>query len=116
MNSAALKLNSAEIGFSLQQRHLFPFVWRAFELLHPGTPFLPSWHVQAMCHALDGVLSGETKRLIITMPPRYGKSIGAAVGLPALLLGHAPGRKVLVASYGSELGDKHGRDFRTVVT
>lgn len=101
---------------SLQHRHLLPFVWRAFEILHPGQPFVCSWHVQAICHALEKVARGETKRLIVTVPPRHGKSICAAVALPAWMLGQSPSLKVMVASYGGDLAAKHARDFRTVLT
>jgi len=101
---------------ALQRQHLFPFVWSGFELLHPGQRFIPSWHVEAMCHALEKVASGATKRLVITVPPRHGKSICAAVALPAWLLGQDPGLKIMVASYGGDLAAKHARDFRTVLT
>jgi hypothetical protein len=100
---------------AMQRRHLFPFVWRAFEILHPGQRFLPAWHVEAICHALERVGSGAIKRLVITVPPRHGKSICTAVCLPAWLLGHDPGCKMMVASYGGELAAKHARDFRTVL-
>lgn len=109
-------MNNAIVVNALQHRHLFPFVWNAFELLHPGQKFIPSWHVNAMCQALEKVVSGETKRLIITVPPRHGKSICAAVALPAWMLGHDPSQKIMVASYGSDLAVKHARDFRTVLT
>lgn len=101
---------------ALDRQYLFPFVWSAFELLHPGQKFIRSWHVDAMCQALEKVVSGETRRLIITVPPRYGKSICAAVALPAWMLGHDPSQKIMVASYGSDLAVKHARDFRTVLT
>ena len=101
---------------ALQQEHFFPFVWNAFELLHPGLAFIPSWHVEAMCYALEKVASGETKRLLITVPPRHGKSICTAVAFPSWLLGKDPGLKIMVASYGGDLASKHARDFRTVIT
>ncbi|CAM5212711.1 hypothetical protein BTHI11S_03421 [Bosea thiooxidans] len=100
---------------ALRRKHLFPFVWRAFEQLHPAQRFLPSWHVNAICHALEKVASGETRRLIITVPPRHGKSICAAVALPAWMLGRHPALKVMVASYGNDLAVKHARDFRSVI-
>ncbi|UZF94882.1 phage terminase large subunit [Bosea sp. NBC_00550] len=109
-------MNDAIVVKALQNLYLFPFVWDAFELLHPGQSFIPSWHVNAMCLALEKVVSGETKRLIITVPPRHGKSICAAVALPAWMLGKDPSLKIMVASYGSDLAAKHARDFRTVIT
>ena len=36
--------------------------------------FVVGQHHIAIANALDRVLKGETKRLIINMPPRYGKT------------------------------------------
>lgn len=104
-------------SFNLQRDNLFYFTWRCFTELHPGanTRFVPNWHVQAMCHALSQVASGECKRLLITVPPRHLKSISAAVALPAWVLGHQPWLKLIVASYGSDLATRHARDTRTVM-
>lgn len=109
-------MNAAVVSEAIQRTHLFPFSWKAFELLHPGTDFVPSWHVEAICHALEQVASGATRRLVITVPPRHGKSICAAVALPAWMLGHDPSLKIMVASYGGDLAAKHARDFRAVFT
>jgi len=109
-------MSEYQVQRALEQEHFFPFAWGAFELLHPGQPFIPAWHVQAMCHALERVAQGNTRRLLITVPPRHGKSICTAVALPAWMLGADPGLKIMVASYGGELATKHARDFRTVFT
>jgi predicted phage terminase large subunit-like protein len=99
-----------------RRKHLFPFVAQAFESLHPGSLFIPSMHIDAICHALERVATGEVRRLIVTVPPRYGKSICTAVAFPAWLLGRDPTLKILVASYGADLATKHARDFRTVIS
>ena len=68
-----------------------------------------------MCHALEEVRTGSTRRLVITIPPRHLKSIATAVAYPAYLLGHDPGCKILVASYSLDLARKHSDDFRTIL-
>lgn len=95
--------------------NLYLFVWKAFGTLHPGKAFVPAWHVEAMCCALQSVAEGDCRRLLITVPPRHLKSICTAVGLVAWLLGQDPSQRILVASYGAELAAKHARDFRMVV-
>ncbi len=97
------------------RRHLYYFVRRAFETLHPGQAFIPAWHVEAMCHQLERVARGETLRLLITLPPRGLKSICASVCLTDWLLGHDPTLKILVASYGQDLAARHARDFRAII-
>src|SRR5262249_53236189 len=58
---------------------LYSFVCKTFGTVSPGDRFLQNWHIRAICYELDQVMHGETKRLIITMPPRYLKSICASV-------------------------------------
>lgn len=108
-------MNNDATARALRKKHLFPFVWKAFGLLHPGQRFVPAWHLEAICFALENVARGSTRRLLITVPPRHGKSICTAVAFVAWVLGRDPSLKIMVASYGSELATKHARDFRTLV-
>src|ERR1700682_5405260 len=91
------------------------FVEYVFGLLHPGTPFKPNWHIDAMAHKASLVASGELKRLIIAVPPRHLKSIIASVALPAWYLGHNPSERVVCVSYSAELAKTPANDFRRVV-
>ena len=87
-----------------------------FNHLHPTKHIAYAWHTKAMCYALYKVAIGETKRLLITVPPRYGKSLCTSVGLPAWLLGRDPALKIMVTSYGGELATLHSQNFRKTVT
>lgn len=102
----------------LCRRHFFPFVWRVFDTLHQGSDarFQPGWHVRAMCHELDKVRMGENTRLVINIPPRCLKSVTVAVAFTAFLLGHQPGMKIIVASYGLDLARKHSEDCRRIIS
>lgn len=91
------------------------FVQRSFGTLHPGQPFLPAWHVEAMCWQLQRVAEGKIRRLLITVPPRHLKSVCTAVGFAAWALGRDPAAKVMVASYGHSLAANHARDFRSLI-
>ncbi|WP_170340454.1 phage terminase large subunit [Ruegeria arenilitoris] len=107
-----------QAAINLCRDNFFPFVWRVFDTLHhgPNGTFEPAWHVRAMCHALDEVRSGENKRLVINIPPRCLKSVTVAVSYVAFLLGHHPGAKIIVASYGLDLARKHSEDCRRVMS
>ena len=59
---------------------------------------------------LQAVESGAKRRIIISVPVRHGKSRLVAVEFPAWLLGRNPGRKIITASYGSDLSEKHSRE------
>ncbi len=108
----ALRTSSA-----LYRSDFFAFVWKAFSTLHhgPNNRFEPVWHVRAMCHELDNVRTGENLRLVINIPPRCLKSVTVAVAYVAFLLGHDPGAKIIVASYGLDLARKHSEGFRRVM-
>ncbi|MEA2880563.1 MAG: hypothetical protein QOF14_5759 [Hyphomicrobiales bacterium] len=94
----------------------FPsFVRRCFQTLNPGVPFMANWHHDAIGFQLDRVRRGENTRLIINMPPRYGKSQIVSVAYVAFELGHNPNRRIFVISYGAELADKHAADFRSII-
>ena len=61
----------------------FPdFVRQAWPILEPTTPFLPNWHIDLVCEYLEAVTAGEIRRLVINLPPRYGKSLLVSVLWP----------------------------------
>ena len=92
------------------------FVMKVYETLHPGEPPLRlAWYLLALCHALGGVRDQQTRRLVITVPPRHLKSITASVALVAWLLGHNPGLKIMVASYSQDLARLHSNLTRTIM-
>jgi predicted phage terminase large subunit-like protein len=94
---------------------LASFVQKSFGTVSPGDTFSPNWHIEAMCHSLSKVVGGETRRLIISIPPRHLKSICASVALPAWVLGQDPTRRIICVSYAQDLSVKHANDCRTVM-
>ncbi|MDE0589079.1 phage terminase large subunit [Halocynthiibacter sp. C4] len=105
------------ISTALYRKDLFAFTWKVFATLHPGKhdEFVPAWHVQAMCHELNNIRSGENRRLVINVPPRHLKSITVAVAFVAFLVGHRPEAKIIVASYGLDLARLHSSATRRVM-
>lgn len=91
------------------------FTRRVFMELNPGTDYQHNWHIDLMCEYLDAVLQGEIRRLLITIPPRYMKSIVVSTAFPAWVLGHDSTRQILAASYANDLAIKLNVDTRNVV-
>jgi predicted phage terminase large subunit-like protein len=91
------------------------FVWKCFQTILPGTPYLPNWHVDAIVHQLMRVQAGEICRLLINQPPRSLKSICTSVAYLAWMLGHDPTRRVIVVSYSNEFAAELHRQFRMVI-
>jgi len=94
---------------------LAAFIQAAFEEVVPGSRFVPNWHIEAIAYHLEQVFTGAIKRLIITVPPRYLKSICASVAFPAWILGHDPTRRIVTVSYGDDLAGKHALDCRRIM-
>jgi predicted phage terminase large subunit-like protein len=74
-----------------------------------------NWHLDAICHALEQVRLGTTRRLIINLPPRSLKSVIASVAFPAFVLGHDPSKRIICVSYAQDLATKHSNDFRALL-
>ncbi len=72
-------------------------------------------HHRLLVEKLEAVERGEIKRLIITMPPRHGKSMQSSVLFPAHYLGRFPDRSIISASYGSQLATDFGRKVRNLI-
>lgn len=69
-------------------------------------------HHEVICAALEEVEAGRIQRLIITMPPRHGKSELASRRFPAWFLGKDPYRHMIFATYNDEFASDFGRHVR----
>src|SRR6185312_7619633 len=97
-------------------RHDFlAFTDRGVRQLNQGISFRHNWHLEAVAWELEKVMKGETRRLIINLPPRSLKSLMVSVLLPAYWLGHDPRKKIFGISYGGELAAKHARDCQSIM-
>lgn len=74
-----------------------------------------NWHHRLICSKLDEFLEGENKRLIISCPPRHGKSELVSRRLPAYLLGRNPDTKIIACSYSSDLASFLNRDIQRII-
>jgi len=58
---------------------------------------------------------GIIKKLMITISPQHGKSLGSTIQLPAYLLGNNPDSKIAVASYNTTLARKFNRSIQRTI-
>ncbi|SFP84171.1 phage terminase large subunit [Sphingomonas rubra] len=104
--SASTNLSPAarrHLAAEITRRSLGAFHAEAFRMMHGGERISPGPHVDAMVHVLERLASGDLKRLVITLPPRHGKSELVSGSFPAWVLGHDPAAKITVVSYGQDL-------------
>lgn len=72
-------------------------------------------HHRLIARHLEAVERGEIKRLMITMPPRHGKSMLASEFFPAWYMGRNPDHYVVTATYAQELADDFGRKVKNQI-
>ena len=72
-------------------------------------------HHRLIARHLEAVERGEITRLMITMPPRHGKSMLASEFFPAWYMGRNPDHYVVTATYGQELADDFGRKVKNQI-
>ena len=79
----------------------------------------PEWvtgkHHEIICERLEAVEAGETRRLIITAPPRHTKSELSSRRLPAWYMGRNPNKQIICTTYGDDLASDFGKDVRAIV-
>lgn len=82
----------------LGKRSLYRFVKMAWSVVNTK-PFVDNWHLVLVCAHLEALYRGETRRLIINIPPGGTKSMLASVFFPAWCWIQNPGFSSLVASF-----------------
>lgn len=79
-------------------------------------PFLELQPFHCVYYRVLGAFAeGRIRRLIVTMPPQHGKSVGASVLLPAYLLGLDPDCRTAIASYSGTLASKFNRRVQRIL-
>src|SRR5438105_5118856 len=115
-----IKPNSIQISPQeyqvLLRKDFYSFIERSFYELNPQTRFLPNWHIEKIAQELEECRLGNTKRLIINLPPRSLKSHCASVAFPAWLFGHNPSAQIICVSYGQDLANTLAGQCRTLMS
>lgn len=93
------------------------FLWftRYFFKARFGKKFIVSEHHQTIANALMRVYNGETKRLIINIAPRYGKTELAVKNFIAFCLANNPSAKFIHLSYADDLALDNSESIRELV-
>lgn len=103
--SAAVALTAEDYAFSRLISYA-AYQWPAYQDAH---------HHRLIARHLEAVERGEITRLMITMPPRHGKSMLASEFFPAWYMGRNPDHYVVTATYAQELADDFGRKVKNQI-
>jgi predicted phage terminase large subunit-like protein len=98
-----------DIRQELARRHLLDFT------AYTKPDYEANWHHRAICGELDALARGETTRLILCMPPRFGKSELASRRFPAYMFGRDPDVRIIACSHNVELARAMNRDVQRII-
>ena len=87
--------------------------------LYTYPTYLMGWFHKEVCDALDkfleDVLAKKSPRLILTAPPRHGKSELVSRRFPAFAFGRCPDLQIIATSYGADLAQRFNRDVQRII-
>ena len=91
------------------------FVRKAFRFIHDGQTIGDQPYVDYLCCELEKVISGETLRLLINLPPRHLKTFLGSVCLAAWTLAKDPSTRIIIVTYNDKLAEHICRDVRKIL-
>lgn len=97
----------------LLEDHLF--FSRYFFKIREGVKFKVNWHHKKMCDAIQRVIDGQCKRLIINVPPGSSKTETAVINLIARGLAINPKARFLHLSYSSDLAELNSAKAKELI-
>lgn len=97
----ALRDMEGFVTFAFEAKTLVPFIWGE--------------HHRLICKALDKVVKGETRKLMINIAPRYGKTELVSKMFVAYGLALNPQSRFLLLSYSDDLVLDNSRDISEFV-
>lgn len=113
---AKLRANNRRALFRRLMREDFgAFAEKAWEWSNGGRSMSYNWHIDAIAHVLDLVAGGDCRRLLVTMPPRNGKSLLISVIWVAWQLGQDPRQNFVCVSYSNDLSLSFARDCLSIM-
>ena len=104
-----LTITRRAVQSELARRSLPDFARRCV----PG--FCPTPFHTAYYRTLDAFAKGLVRRLIVSVPPQHGKSLGSSVLLPAYALGIRPDLRIALASYNLRLASRFNRRIQQLI-
>ena len=110
-----------ELSRQICENSLYEFLRRAWQWVDPS-PFADGWPIEAVAEHLEAVCDGDIKRLIVNLPPRFGKSSVCSVSFPAWIWAQrfksptsGPGVQFLTASYAAQLSVRDSVKCRRLI-
>jgi predicted phage terminase large subunit-like protein len=104
---------NTEMEYHLRESFEF-FVMKVFRDLHDGEKLGKQPYIEYLCRELEDVANGETRRLVVNLPPRHLKTF-LGICLAAWILGRKPSAKILVVTYADQLAQHISYNIRQIL-
>lgn len=104
-------LEEKERRFKLSQARQSPLAFAHH--VYPG--FKEGPHHRKLARVFQDVLSGKSKRVIVNIAPRFGKSEFSSYLFPPFFLGHFPDKKIIMGTHTASLSEDFGRRIRNLL-
>lgn len=101
----------------IRQGGLMSFIRHFWRILEPEAELIEGWALYAIVEHLEAVTAGEIKRLLITVPPGFMKSLCTDVFWPAWEWGPMglPHLRYVAFSYSASLTERDNERFRDLL-
>src|ERR1700726_1273924 len=99
---------------AMLRNDFFSFAKKAL-LEQDGTKLSDDPYLEYLAAELTEFADGETRRLLINLPPRHIKTLLSAVCLSAWILAHRPTTKIMVITYAEQLAKNIARGIRAIL-
>ena len=87
------------------RRDFYSFVAKAFKFMEGNRLDPDSRYIEYVSHVLTPFSEGKTKRMLINLPGRHGKTFICSVCLPAFMLGRDPSLDFMIVAYNKSLAE-----------
>ena len=99
----------SDVKLELARKSLIDFTGYTFP------KYQENWHHRLISEHLDRWVDGDIRRLMIFLPPRYGKSELVSRRMPAYILGKYPDTSIIATSYTADLARMMNRDVQRII-
>ena len=99
----------------LLRRNMPAFARKCFAELNGGELPEEAPYFELLMAYAEFVASGAIRRGIVNMPPRHLKTLTFSVTMVAWMLGHNPGLKIMIVTYGDELSREIADKIRRIL-
>src|SRR5450432_3415549 len=91
-------------------KSLLAFSLKAYAAINEGRRLDMDPYLEVLAARLQKVANKQSRRLVVSLPPRHGKSFLGSKCLPAFILAQEPAARIVVLSYAAELAEEISYD------